>query len=54
MQKVKVYVNKDGKRRLTKAILLKENKKTIIVKLKGGNIVKRHKTKDLIKEDNNG
>jgi len=54
MQKIKVYINKNGRRQLTKAILIKENKKTVIVKLKGGNIIKRNKVKDLIKEENNG
>ena len=51
MQKIKVYINKDGKRQLTKAILIKENKKTVIVKLKGGKIIKRNKIKDIKKEE---
>ena len=36
---------------IVSARLVKENKKTIWVKLKDGNIIKRHKEKHVVKED---
>ena len=54
MRKVKVYINKNGRRELTKALVIKENALTMIVKLKDGKTIKRHKTRDMIKEGSNG
>lgn len=39
---MKVYVNdKKGKRKLIKAEIIKRNKRTVLVKLSDGNIIKR-------------
>jgi len=54
LKKIKVYLNdKDNKRKIVTAELLKDNKTSIIVRLPDGNIIKRKKKRDLVKIKNN-
>ena len=46
-ERIKVYINKGSKRKLVKALLIKENNKTFWVRLKDGNKIKRNKRRDL-------
>jgi hypothetical protein len=48
LPRVKVYINHKGRRVVKKALVLKENDKTIWVVFSDGNIVKRHKYRDVI------
>ena len=54
LERVKVYINEKGKRVLKKALLLKENPKTILVILSNGNIIKRNKERDLKRRGKSG
>jgi len=47
LEHIKIYINRKGKRKLTKALIVKENAKTVWVVLKDGNIIKRHKKRDI-------
>jgi len=40
---MKVYINNKGKRQLVEVEVIKENAKTVWVKLRDGNVIKRHK-----------
>ena len=48
---MKIYLNdKDGKRQVVDAELIRENSLTVLVKLIDGNVIKRNKKRDLPKE----
>ena len=53
LEHIKIYMNYKGRRVLTKALLLRENKKSIWIILRDGNIVKRNKKRDLKGGTNN-
>jgi hypothetical protein len=47
---MKVYVNdKEGKRKVVEAELIKDRATTILVKLQDGNIITRKKNRDILK-----
>jgi len=49
---MKIYLNdKEGKRKIVEAEVIKENKHTILVKLPNGNIISRKRSRDILKED---
>ena len=49
---MKIYLNdKDGKRKIINAELIKERESTILVKLPDGNVIIRKKKRDLPKEE---
>ncbi len=49
---MKVYINdKNGKRKLIDAELIKDKKTTVLVKLPDGNVIVRKKKRDLPKKE---
>lgn len=49
---MKIYLNdKEGKRQVVEATLVADRPTTILVKLPDGNIIKRNKKRDLVKEN---
>lgn len=49
---MKIYLNdEEGKRKVVEATLVEDRLTTILVKLPDGNIIKRNKKRDLVKEN---
>ncbi len=53
MKKIKVYLNTkvEGKRKVVNAELIEDRKDSVVVKLPDGNIIKRRKNRDVVKEN---
>lgn len=48
---MKIYLNdKENKRKIVEAEVIKENTHTILVKLPDGNIISRKRSRDIVKE----